>query len=608
MMARFFIERPVLANVIAVILLLLGAVAIFQLPVAQYPPITPVTVQVSTKFPGASAKTLVETVALPIEQQVNGVEGMLYMASTSSSDGSYNLIVTFDIGTDPDTAQVLVQNRVAAAMAQLPSAVQQQGVVTNKKSTSILQIVTLQSDKDQYDALFLSNYATISIRDELARLPGVGGVVVFGIGEYSMRIWLDPEKMQERSLVPSDVVQAIQGANVNVGAGQLGMPPAPSGQDFQMNVNVAGPLDQAEQFEAIIVKAESGSGGRITRVRDVASVELGARSYSQAFNLDGRPAGGLAIFLLPDANALDTAAAVDATMQRLAKSFPEGLEYRHSARYDQVRLPVDSRGLRHAVRGRTAGVAGHRAVPAELPCHPGAGDDGARDHRRRLRRDGVDGLHYQHAHPVRHRAGHRHRGRRRHRRGGGLDATDRARQDTQGGRDRGDDRAHRADPGHHPRAHGRVHPGGLHARRDRPDVSTVRTGDRRDRPDQRGQRAHAQAHPVCAMAQAGAAWNQSVHPVPGLQLALPAPGERLCARGRRAGAARGGRGAGGLAAGARGSLGTHAGAHRVHPDRGSGLHGDLGAASERRLTRAHGGGPVPGRGTRRPRSPAYCRQ
>lgn len=327
MMAQFFIERPVLANVIAYIMMLLGAVAIFQLPVAQYPPITPITVQVSAKFPGASAKTLVETVALPIEQQVNGVENMLYMGSTSTSDGSYNLIVTFDIGTDPDTAQVLVQNRVAAAMAQLPSAVQQQGVVTSKKSTSILQIVTLQSDKDQYDALFLSNYATISIRDELARLPGVGGVVVFGIGEYSMRIWLNPEKMQERSLVPSDVIQAIQGANVKVGAGQLGMPPAPSGQDFQMDVNVSGPLNQAEQFESIIVKAESGTGGRITRVRDLAQVELGARSYSQAFNLDGRPAGGLAIFLLPDANALDTANAVDTTMQRLAKSFPEGLKY-----------------------------------------------------------------------------------------------------------------------------------------------------------------------------------------------------------------------------------------------------------------------------------------
>ena len=326
-MARFFIERPVLANVIAIFMLLLGGVAIFQLPVAQYPPITPTTVEVSTNFPGASATTLVETVALPIEQQVDGVEDMLYMQSTSTSDGAYTLTVTFDIGVDPDTAQVLVQNRVAAANAKLPSSVQQQGVVTRKKSTSILQIITLQSTKSQYDALFLSNYATISIRDELARLPGVGDVLVFGIGEYSMRIWLDPDKMQERSLTPSDVIQAIQGANVQVGAGQLGMPPAPADQDFQMSVNVSGPLETAEQFQSIIVKAESGTGGRLTRVGDVARVELGARSYSQAFNLDNKPAGGLAIFLLPEANALDTAKAVQAAMERLAKSFPEGLTY-----------------------------------------------------------------------------------------------------------------------------------------------------------------------------------------------------------------------------------------------------------------------------------------
>ena len=327
MMARFFIERPVLANVIAIFMLLLGGIAILQLPVAQYPPITPTTVQVSANFPGASAETLVETVALPIEQQVDGVEDMLYMQSTSTSDGHYTLTVTFDIGVDPDTAQVLVQNRVAAANAQLPQSVQQQGVVTRKKSTSILQIVTLQSTKSEYDALFLSNYATISIHDELARLPGVGDVVVFGIGEYSMRVWLDPEKMQERSLTPSDVMQAIQGANVQVGAGQLGMPPAPSGQDFQMDVNVSGPLETAEQFESIIVKAESGIGGRLTRVGDVARVELGARTYGQAFNLDNKPAGGLAIFLLPEANALETAAAVRAAMDRLAKSFPEGLTY-----------------------------------------------------------------------------------------------------------------------------------------------------------------------------------------------------------------------------------------------------------------------------------------
>jgi len=327
MMAKFFIERPVLANVIACFMLLLGGVAIFQLPVAQYPPITPTTVQIDATFPGASAETLVETVALPIEQQVDGVENMLYMQSTSASNGQYTLTVTFDIGVDPDTAQVLVQNRVAAANAKLPSSVQDQGVVTRKKSTSILQIVTLQSSKNQYDALFLSNYATISIRDELARLPGVGDVVVFGIGEYSMRIWLDPGKMQERSLTPSDVMQAIENANVQVGAGQLGMPPAPADQEFQLDVNVSGPLETAEQFESIIVKAESDTGGRLTRVRDVARVELGARIYSQSFDLDNKPAGGLAIFLLPEANALDTAAAVEAAMNRLAKNFPKGLTY-----------------------------------------------------------------------------------------------------------------------------------------------------------------------------------------------------------------------------------------------------------------------------------------
>ena len=210
MFAKFFIERPVLANVIALVIILLGGVAMFSLPVAQYPPITPPTVQVTATYPGASAKTLVETVALPIEQQVNGVEKMLYMQSTCTSDGRYTLTVTFEVGTDLDFAQVLVQNRVAAAMSQLPAPVQQQGVVTKKKSTAILQIITLTSTNQAHDALFLANFATIELRDKLARLPGVGDVMVFGIGEYSMRIWLDPELMRQRSLTPKDVMNAIQ--------------------------------------------------------------------------------------------------------------------------------------------------------------------------------------------------------------------------------------------------------------------------------------------------------------------------------------------------------------------------------------------------------------
>ncbi len=327
MFAKFFIERPVLANVIALVIILLGGVAMFSLPVAQYPPITPPTVQVTATYPGASAKTLVETVALPIEQQVNGVEKMLYMQSTCSSDGRYTLIVTFDVGTDLDFAQVLVQNRVAAAMSLLPAQVQQQGVVTKKKSTAILQILTLTSTNKQHDALFLGNFATIQLRDKLARLAGVGDVNVFGVSEYSMRIWLDPEQMRQRSLTPKDVMNAIQRQNAKVAAGQLGMPPTPPGQDFQLTVNVEAALTEPDEFEQIIVKSSPETGGQITRVRDIGRVELGARTYGQSFKMDGSPAGGIAIFQLPEANALDTAKGVSAAMAEYAKTFPAGLTY-----------------------------------------------------------------------------------------------------------------------------------------------------------------------------------------------------------------------------------------------------------------------------------------
>jgi hydrophobic/amphiphilic exporter-1 (mainly G- bacteria), HAE1 family len=327
MMARFFIERPVLANVIALVTLLLGAVALRILPVSEHPPITPPTVQVTTSYPGASAQTLVETVALPLEQQVNGVENLLYMQSNSTSDGRYTLTVTFEVGTDLDFAQVLVQNRVAAALAQLPAAVQQQGVVTKKRETSPLQIITLTSPDGRHDSLFLGNFGTLQLRDPLARLPGVGDVVVFGIGEYSMRVWLDPELLRQRSLDPQDVVNAIQQQNANVAAGQIGMPPTPAGQAFQLTANVPAALSDAAEFGDIIVKAGTDSNGTLTRLRDVARVELGARSYSQVFKVDGRPAGGIAIYQLPGANALDTATGVRQLLERLAPGFPEGLVY-----------------------------------------------------------------------------------------------------------------------------------------------------------------------------------------------------------------------------------------------------------------------------------------
>src|SRR6202161_3425381 len=222
MISKFFIERPVLANVLAILMIVIGAVALFTLPVSQYPDVGTPTVQVTTRYPGASARTVIDAVALPIEQQVNGVEGMIYMQSYAGADGTYNLTVTFKIGTDLNFAQVLVQNRVSAALSQLPQSVQSQGVTVQKKSTSILLFVTLTSPKATYDSLFLSNYATINLRDELSRLPGVGNVTVFGAGQYSMRIWLDPDKLKARSLNAQDVVVALQQQSQDVAAGQVG--------------------------------------------------------------------------------------------------------------------------------------------------------------------------------------------------------------------------------------------------------------------------------------------------------------------------------------------------------------------------------------------------
>jgi HAE1 family hydrophobic/amphiphilic exporter-1 len=325
MISKFFIERPVLANVIAILIVVIGAVAVFALPVAQYPDVVPPTVQVTTRYPGASARTIIDTVALPIEQQVNGVEGMIYMQSYAASDGSYTLTVTFKIGTDLNFAQVLVQNRVSAALSSLPQAVQAQGVNVQKKSTSILQIVTLTSPDRRYDSLYLANYATISLKDEIARLPGVGNVTVFGAGQYAMRVWLDPEKMKARNLTVTDVTNALQQQNTQVTAGQVGMPPGPNSVSFQYTLNVAGRLDDPEQFKDVVVK--TGSAGQLTRIRDIGTVELGAQTYSQIFTLDGKPAAGMAIFQSPGANALNVAEEVKKRMTELSKTFPQGLVY-----------------------------------------------------------------------------------------------------------------------------------------------------------------------------------------------------------------------------------------------------------------------------------------
>jgi HAE1 family hydrophobic/amphiphilic exporter-1 len=324
MLSRFFIYRPIFACVISIVIVIAGAASQVGLPVAKFPEITPPTVQVTAFYPGANPQ-VVETVAAPIEQEVNGVEDMIYMSSTSSDDGSYALNVTFEIGTDMDMATVLVQNRVAIAMSTLPEDVRRQGVTTKKQSTQIVQFITLTSPDGSYDDLYLGNYATINIKDELSRIDGVGSVQVMGAEAYSMRVWLDPRKLKARNLTTEDVVTAISEQNVQVAAGRIGESPAPAGTSFQLVVNTQGRLRYAEEFEDMIVK--STEGGRITRIKDVARVELGGKNYNRQAWFNGKPATAIAIYQLPGANALELAEQVEAKMEDLSKRFPKGVTY-----------------------------------------------------------------------------------------------------------------------------------------------------------------------------------------------------------------------------------------------------------------------------------------
>src|SRR6266446_3462243 len=344
MFSHFFIDRPIFATVLSIVVVIVGAVAVAGLPIAQYPEVAPPTINVTANYPGANAKVVADTVATPIEQEVNGVENMIYMSSRCTNDGQMLLDVTFKLGSNLDMSQVLVQNRVKIAEAKLPEDFKRQGVTTKKKSPSILLCVNLISEKEtdpstkkerfKFDQLYLSNYATIYVKDELARVTGVGDVTFLGPRDYSMRIWLDPQKLASRNMTAGDVTRAIREQNVQVAAGRLGQPPTPAGQNFQLTLNTLGRLENEDQFRAIVVK--TADDGSATYLRDVVAddrsgqkgVELGAKNYDVNSYLDGDPAITMAIFQLPGSNAVDTAKNIRKEMERLKQAFPRGIDYK----------------------------------------------------------------------------------------------------------------------------------------------------------------------------------------------------------------------------------------------------------------------------------------
>ena len=341
-LSQFFIGRPIFAGVLSALIFLAGLIALPKLPISEYPEVVPPTVIVKATYPGANPKAIADTVASPLEQAINGVEGMLYQSSQATADGLMTLTITFALGTDVDKAQVLVQNRVSQALPKLPDVVQRLGVVTNKASPDLTMVVHLVSPDNRYDTLYLSNYALLRVKDELTRLDGVGDVQVFGAGQFSMRVWLDPEKVASRGLDADDIVRAIREQNIQVAAGQLGAPPLPSATDFQVAINAKGRLTSEEDFRSIIIK--TGSAGQITRLRDVARVELGADTYALRALLDNKAAAAIPIFQRPGSNSIAISELVRAKMQELKHDFPQGVDYQIV--YDPT---VFVRGSIHAV-------------------------------------------------------------------------------------------------------------------------------------------------------------------------------------------------------------------------------------------------------------------
>lgn len=331
MISKFFIERPILANVIAIITILLGAISLFNLPVSKYPNIVPPTIQVTTRYPGASAETIGKTVGIPIEQAVNGVENSIYQSSTSGSDGSYMLTITFKVGSNLDTGLSQVQNMISGALAQLPDVVQKQGVVVKKVSTNILQVISLYSEDDHFDEAYLSNYAIINLQYPLGRIPGIGQVKIFGAGSYSMRIWLNPERLKYYELTVNDIVDAIKQNNVEMVVGSLGAPPVPDEQSMQLTINGLGRLSDTVEFENIIIKSSrlkgKGLAAKVVRVKDLARVELSQQSYANFAKINDHKSAHIIVYTLPGSNAIEVGDQIRKEMERMSRNFPNGLKY-----------------------------------------------------------------------------------------------------------------------------------------------------------------------------------------------------------------------------------------------------------------------------------------
>ena len=398
-MADFFINRPIFASVLSIVVVLAGLISLFGLPIAQFPEITPPQVEVRATYTGASAEVVEQTVATPIEQEVNGVEDMIYMSSQSSNDGVMLLTVTFKVGADIDQGTVNIQNRVAIAQPKLPQEVLQSGITTKKKSSNLLMVATLNSTDEALDEIFLSNYATINILDQLKRLPGVGDAKLFGARDYGMRIWLNPDRLTNLGLTVNDVSKAIQEQNIQFPAGQIGQPPAPPGQEFQYSVRAKGRLSEVEEFEDIILR--TGTEGSVVRVKDVARVELGAQLYNSFGRLNGGPSTLIGIYQLPGANAIDAAADVRKTLAELAQRFPEGIVY--NVPYDTTLFVSQSiTGSGHySVPGDGVGLSGCFYLSSKLACHSHSPVNHSRSPNRNLFVYGSIGIFAQYGNPLR---------------------------------------------------------------------------------------------------------------------------------------------------------------------------------------------------------------